>query len=197
MVTMAGISNGATIYSSAVAEEMSSFNAAVEIILTKSPGDICSEMGLDELTLFEMGTELTGQAAADSFCAVYKDDSITFYWSTDNGTAYQSSTVEDANIVANDEGDYTIGIQFGGNPLFQNSMILTTTKEGVTSWSGMYGFSEGKTLSSITTEIDSVYIKKLSLNGQSATVSENVPEPTTATLSLLALGALAMRRRRR
>ncbi len=196
LVTMAGIAGAATTYTSAVAEEMSSFNVSVELILTDSPWDICSEQGLDEITLFEMGSELTGKAAADSFSAVYRDGSITFSWSIDNGNSYSSGTVETEDIVANATGEYIIGIMFGGNPLFQNLMIMVTTQEGSTSWMGMYEFSEGKTLSSITTEVDSGYIKSVNLNGASASASASVPEPTTATLSLLALAGLAARRRR-
>lgn len=197
IVTMAGIAGAATTYTSTVAEEMSSFNAAVELILTRSPGDICNEMGLEEITLFEMGTQLTGKAAADGFNAVYRDGSITFSWSIDNGNSYSSSTVDTEDIVANATGEYIIGIMFGGNPIFQNPMIFTITQEETTSWAGMYAFSEGKTLSSITTEVDSAYIKGISLNGAEAIMSSSVPEPTTAMLSLLALAGLAVRRRRR
>ena len=188
----------ASVYESTEAVELSSFDASVEFVLNESLDEIINAQGGDELVIFEMGNTLTGMAAADSFSAIYKPGTgITFSWSTEEGTAFDTSVVEMKDVAANDAGEYTIGLSFGGNPLFQNAMVMITTEEGTTSWAGMYSFSDGKAFKNVATEIDSTYIQSVSLSGATATESKLVPETSTTTLSLLALCTMAVRRRRK
>ena len=117
---------------------------------------------------------------------------------------------ENSSVVLPDlmNDDYTVKMYFE-MPFFNMNAVnveVISYDESLTDKNSLaymgvgYNYSDDVYLTSISTQIAEQYIVSVKVNGKDATAIPSappaIPEPTTATLSLLALLGLAARRRR-
>lgn len=201
---------GTTTYSSGISAKINDANCGVEIRLAADLDTICGDR--DEIVVFELGDVITGHPTADSFLVKYikEESDLYFSYMTTDGVSTRLLASEDSSVVLPDlmNDEYTVKMSFV--PLFNLNAVnveVISYDESLTdthtlAYMGVgYNYSDDVYLTSISTQIDEQYIVSVTVNGEEATpipsATPAIPEPTTATLSLLALAGLAARRRRR
>lgn len=204
---------GTTTYSSGISARINEGNCGVAIRLTADLDTICGDK--DEIVVFELGDVITGCPTADSFLVKYSKKESNLYLSYMMTDGMSTHPLEHENssdtlpTLMNDE--YTITLYFE-EPFFNLNAVnvevlshdesLTDDDTHTLAYAGVgYHYSDDVFLTSISTQIDKQYIVNVTVNGKEATpissATPAIPEPTTTTLSLLALAGLAARRRRK
>ena len=201
---------GTTTYSSGISAKINDGYCGVEIRLAADLDTICGDR--DEIVVFELGDVITGHPTADSFLVKYikEESDLYFSYMTTDGVDTRLLASEASSDVLPDlmNDEYTVKMSF--EPLFNLNAVNVEVRsydESLTdthtlTYMGVgYNYSDDVYLTSISTQIDEQYIVSVTVNGKEATpipsATPAIPEPTTATLSLLALAGLAARRRRR
>ena len=203
---------GTTTYSSGISAKINEGNCGVEIRLAADLDTICGDR--DEIVVFELGDVITGSPTADSFLVKYSKEESDLYFSymtTEGVFTHLLASENDSDALPElmNNGEYTIKMYFE-EPFFNlNSCTVEVKLEDESladthtlAYMGVgYNYSDDVYLTSISTQIDEQYIVSVTVNDKEATPIPSdtpaIPEPTTATLSLLALAGLAARRRRR
>ena len=144
---------------------------------------------------------LTLNGTADTGIGFTTDRKASTMWITDSNTNYTYFSV---NSVLPTTGDITLTFSFSHSG---TTLYVGNTYDTHSNLKGNIGSVASMTLSayavgalkSITTYAGVASLRDTDLSSSAASLNANkaIPEPTTATLSLLALAGLAARRRRR
>ena len=154
------------------------------------------------------GATLSAQAPSTAVATLSLDDVATVHNTTTIGTATTDITMAAGSTLELNGGS----IDLNGKALtFEGVITLDLTVNGTVAWEeSVLLFSDVASFNGSTEDYTALasdyftginlsgYVVNLVYNAEDKTLSlHNIPEPTTATLSLLALAGLAARRRRK